>query len=256
MLEFKFSGKTINQAIQNGIEKLGVNKNDVEIKILMPPQNFQDAVVLVCVPKVFATQGIYNFYELQNLNNQIAKTQQTVQKRKKEKNSILKKLLTEVVIDAETQNLAETEVATKLLDYILKLCGCSDAKITVTEDAQHINLQANHPNLDELIGFKGKTLAEIQKFLNEQLKKQKTEKRAVLDFNGFKEKETKKLQALAKKIVQKVRETGVDEQLKPMNAFQRRVVHNVVAQTPDVASESIGTPPKRCVIIKKVQKED
>ena len=89
MLEFKVTGKTINQAIQNGIEKLGVNKENVEIKVLTPPQNFKDAEVLICVPKVFATPELEDLFAVQNIDNQIAKTQKSVQKRRKEKNEIL-----------------------------------------------------------------------------------------------------------------------------------------------------------------------
>ena len=99
MLEFKVTGKTINQAIQNGIEKLGVNKENVEIKVLTPPQNFKDAEVLICVPKVFATPELEDLFAVQNIDNQIAKTQKSVQKRRKEKNEILKKLITEVVFE-------------------------------------------------------------------------------------------------------------------------------------------------------------
>lgn len=250
MLEFKVTGKTINQAIQNGIEKLGVNKENVEIKVLTPPQNFKDAEVLICVPKVFATPELEDLYAVQNIDSQIAKTQKSVQKRRKEKNEILKKLITEVVFEENAENLKPLEVAQKQLGYILKLCGAQGVEVVAWEDEEHLNLHAKHPNLDAMIGVKGKTLAEIQKFLNEQLKKQKITKRAVLDFNGFKENEIKKLEELTQKLIKEVLESRQEKSLKPMNAFQRRVVHNEVAKYEGVESESSGTPPKRFVTIK------
>ena len=250
MLEFKFSGKTINQAIQSGIDKLGIEKQNVEIKVLTPPQNFRDAVVLICVPKVYATAEICELYELERLDSEIAKQQKAVQKHKKEKTSILKKLLTEVAYTpAENNNLSAFETAKKKFEYIIKLCGVNDAVIDAREDNDYIYLSCTHPALDEVVGKNGKTLLKVQQTLNQGLKS--LGKKIVVDINGFKHQQTQKTIELTQKTIQKVLETGESISLKPMNAYLRRVVHNLVAENKGVASESSGTPPKRFVTISK-----
>ena len=250
MLEFKFSGKTINQAIQNGIDKLGIDKQKVEIKVISPPQNFRDAVVLVRVPKVYATAEICELYELEKLDSEIAKQQKAVHKHKKEKTNILKKFLTEVVFEtAENNNQSPLEIAKQQFEYIIKLSGVNDAVIETKEDGEYIYLSCTHPALSEITSQNGKTLLAIQRILNQGIKT--SGKKIVVDINGFKLQQTQKTINLAKKAIQKVVETGESVALKPMNPYLRRVVHNLVAETKGVASESSGTPPKRFITISK-----
>jgi spoIIIJ-associated protein len=48
------------------------------------------------------------------------------------------------------------------------------------------------------------------------------------------------LTQMAKLIAEKVKQSGVDQQLGPLNPYERRLVHIAVAEVPGVTTESIG----------------
>ena len=59
-----------------------------------------------------------------------------------------------------------------------------------------------------------------------------------------------------KKIARQVTLTKVDVKLDPMNSFQRRIVHNALSKFDYIKTESIGTEPNRCVVIKYKEKNE
>jgi predicted RNA-binding protein Jag len=52
-------------------------------------------------------------------------------------------------------------------------------------------------------------------------------------------------------LVDITKTTGVEQQIGPLNAYERRIVHLVVNEDPAVASESIGDAAQKTVIISK-----
>jgi len=58
------------------------------------------------------------------------------------------------------------------------------------------------------------------------------------------------LRELARQAAARVRETKENLLLKPMSAYERRVVHAEIGALPDIMSESIGQEPERRVLIK------
>ena len=48
------------------------------------------------------------------------------------------------------------------------------------------------------------------------------------------------LRQMATFLAQKVKQTGQDQQLGPLNPYERRIVHLAAAEVPGVTSESIG----------------
>jgi spoIIIJ-associated protein len=57
------------------------------------------------------------------------------------------------------------------------------------------------------------------------------------------------LKQMAKLMAQKVKDSGVEQQIGPLNPYERRIVHLAVAEVPGVASESIGDAFSKTVYI-------
>lgn len=74
----------------------------------------------------------------------------------------------------------------------------------------------------------------------------------MLDIAGFRERHRKELQALATEVIVHVQTTGEAQRLAPMNPFERKVIHDVVAKVEGVHSESEGEEKQRCVVISKL----
>jgi len=97
----------------------------------------------------------------------------------------------------------------------------------------------------------GETLFEIQHLLKSILKKKTKEDFYLdLDINGYKKKKIKYLEELARQIADEVTLTKKERILDPLPAYERRIIHLVLADRPDVTTESIGKEPNRRVVIK------
>lgn len=72
----------------------------------------------------------------------------------------------------------------------------------------------------------------------------------VLDLNDFIEKRNGRISELARLVAEKVQTTRESFVLRPMSAFERRLVHLELADWPNIETESVGEEPKRRVVIK------
>ncbi len=105
-------------------------------------------------------------------------------------------------------------------------------------------------DLGILIGRRGQTLASLQYLLRLMVSNQ-TKTRAVitLDVEGYKERRLRALQVLARNIAEQVKAKGEPFALEPMPAYERRIIHLVLADHPDVTTESTGLGDFRKVVI-------
>jgi spoIIIJ-associated protein len=102
-----------------------------------------------------------------------------------------------------------------------------------------------------LIGKEGKTLNSIQTILRQTLRNLGNfDIKINLDIAGYKQKREKNIVYEAKQIAKEVVESGIDASLEPMNSYERRIVHNALAEYKNVITESEGETPNRRVVIK------
>ena len=70
----------------------------------------------------------------------------------------------------------------------------------------------------------------------------------MLDIDNFRSDKKAELAKLAHEVADEVKSTGVAVKLRPMNAFERKVVHDTI-QNIGLTSESEGEDPNRCVVV-------
>ena len=71
----------------------------------------------------------------------------------------------------------------------------------------------------------------------------------MLDVSGHRQARRDELQKLAADTAARVLESGEPVRLSPMNPFERKVVHDAIAVTDGVSSESEGEEPNRRVVV-------
>ena len=81
----------------------------------------------------------------------------------------------------------------------------------------------------------------------------KSENRVVvrLDIEDYKQKRVETLEEVAKKKASIVERTGKMITLEPMKAYERKIIHSVLQDNPNVETRSIGQEPKRRIVITK-----
>ncbi len=101
-----------------------------------------------------------------------------------------------------------------------------------------------------LIGKYGQTLESLQYIFNQIMHEKKY--KIMVDVSNYREKQNSKLIETVKKIASSVMQTSRRITLKPMTAFERRMVHEAVKDFPELATKSIGIDPERRVVISLV----
>ena len=105
-------------------------------------------------------------------------------------------------------------------------------------------------DLGILIGRRGQTLATLQYMLRLMVSHQtKVWTPIVIDVEGYKQRRSEALQALAVRMAEQVRTRGTPFTLEPMPAYERRVIHLALADHPNVTTQSIGEGDLRKVVI-------
>lgn len=129
-----------------------------------------------------------------------------------------------------------------------------ESEINITEDnIYNINLVTSNNSI--LIGKEGKTLDAIQCLLRQIFQNDLQNKIKInVDISNYKYEQTKKLEKNIKNIAKEVLKTKVDTSLDPMNSYNRRIVHTIVSEFPDLETESVGEGKERHVVIKYVGK--
>jgi spoIIIJ-associated protein len=145
----------------------------------------------------------------------------------------------------------EGEVAADYLEELLDIADLDgDIEIDVKHGRASVEIVAEADGLDELIGDDGEVLEALQDLTRLAVQAKTGERsRLMLDVGGFRAKRREKLTALAGKAIEKVKETGEPYEMEPANAFERKVVHDAVAEA-GLTSDSAGEEPQRYVVIK------
>ena len=145
------------------------------------------------------------------------------------------------------------EVASYLRDYLQKLTKNMgiDVSFETKIRGEQISIKMYSDNNSILIGKNGKTLSALQTILRQKVYNQ-IEKYPyiILDVENYKEKQQQHLERLAKRLAKEVQKTKIDTTMENMNSYERRIVHNALANFKNISTVSEGEEPNRHVIIK------
>lgn len=144
----------------------------------------------------------------------------------------------------------EKLIVKEVLNQLLSHMGIA-AEIENQESGDTLIFNLKTSDSGILIGQHGSTLVALQ-YLTRVLvhKKLPDEVAFVVDVEGYKKNREEFLKELARQAAARVRETKQTLVLKPMMAYERRVIHAELSQFPDIVSESEGEEPERRILIK------
>ena len=127
-----------------------------------------------------------------------------------------------------------------ILENLLNRLGF-DATVEETpmDDGSLLNVNTED-DPGRLIGRQGRTLSDLQYLTNRLLIVQDKEApKVTVDVGNYRTENTENLVKTAKEAAEKTRRWGEVVELEPMNAYDRRIVHQTLADVEDVTTESI-----------------
>jgi spoIIIJ-associated protein len=219
------NAKTVDAAIEKGLDILGVSRDEVEIEVIKEASRgilgigASDAVVRLTVVRSEPPTDQVPSPEEQDETTQII------------------------------------ELGTEVLSELLRLMEI-EAEVSIGEaaaqfdDEQPVVLNITGRDLGLLIGRRGETLGDLQ-YLTRLIVGRKLAKRVNLtvDVEGYKARRERALIDLARRMANQVKETQRSAVLEPMPPNERRIVHLTLRDYAGVTTQSVGEGNRRKVMI-------
>lgn len=238
---------TKEEAITVALEKLGVSRDDVSIKIVEAGKKgflgfgTKPAVVEVTVLK---KEQEVKVERVQEKVEEIAELEKTVAKE-----SVMKEEPT--IRETNEQAVEETK---SYINEIAKEMNIGDLVIQEKKEGKFIHLHLNSEKAAMLIGKRGQTLNALENL--SQLVANKFSSSFIiikLDVGNYRERRQESLEQLADRMADKAIRTGSKVEFEPMSSFERKIIHNALSVRVDIETYSVGTDPNRYLVIEPIK---
>jgi spoIIIJ-associated protein len=139
-----------------------------------------------------------------------------------------------------------------IVDFLNRFTAALGVTATVdveqTADGPRINLSGEEAEI--LVRHRGEPIKALQHVVDMAYARSLGEgKRVFVDALEYRKGKDIELRRTARFLAEKVKEGGLDQQMGPLNPYERRLVHMAVAEIPGVATESVGDAFSKTVLI-------
>lgn len=260
MKEYISIGKNVDIAINEGLMTLGLNREDVDIKILETGGLFKKAKVCLMYeekqPKIEEIK-VEEVVEPETVEEVIetVKTEQIEEVKSIETEIVeeIKEEKQEVEIVKEPREIkSPDELIERVKNFLITLASKMKIEVSVEHSIENndISFNVTGANVGKLIGFRGETLNSIQILLGGLKRAGEGRYRLYLDVEGYKKGREQTLVDLANRMADKSEEIERNVHLDPMSAYERRIIHSALQNRTLVETESMGEGDNRHVVIK------
>lgn len=218
-------GKTYDEAVQNGLDKIGLSKDEVTIEIIKEPKKTFFSILEPRQVKVTITE------------KEVSKTNEVPQKAR------------EIIrLDENEVEEVKNKIKAFLDEYLKKL----DVELSVAMNYENgiLYVTINGEASGLIIGHRGDTLEALQVLLSAIANKDREKHvKIIVDSENYREKRANSLKELALRQANQVIKKRRSYTFEPMSAFERKAIHTALQDHSKVKTHSIGEEPYRKVVI-------
>lgn len=143
----------------------------------------------------------------------------------------------------------EGEIGADYVEGLLDIADL-DGDIDMDVEGSRAAVAVVGEDLGDLAGSDGRVLEALQELTRLAVQQRTGERsRLMLDIGGFRAQRRSELAEVATEVIAQVRENGEPRRLAPMTPFERKCVHDTIAEA-GLVSESEGEEPERRVVVK------
>ena len=232
----EFTGKTVEEAVEKGLQELGLTAEQADIRVLEEGKK-----------KLFGS--VKARVEIAPKTNVKEATEEVVEEVKVDENNANS---TPVSTDGATDG-ERTVVFLEGLFNLLNVTACTE----LVSEGEKIEINVTANNTTAIIGKHGGMLDAIQTLAGAVANTGREDyKRVVVDCEDYREKREATLNKLAENLAQKAIRLGKKIKLEPMNPYERRIIHAALSEREGVSTESEGKEPNRYIVIVPNNLED
>jgi spoIIIJ-associated protein len=219
MDEVERSAASVEEAIEAALEELGVSEQEAQIEILQEPK--QGFLGLAPHPAIVRVRRA-----------------------------------APPPPDLEPDEVEEqSELAADFIKGLLDAMGLdADVEINVTDGVSYVDVWgvSAQEDMGLLIGKRGHSLDALQELVRSHVQRQTDQRCHVLvDVEDYRKRRRTMISRMAHDAARRVQKTGRPESLEPMSAYERKVVHDTVAEVGGLETASEGEEPQRFVVIRR-----
>jgi spoIIIJ-associated protein len=157
--------------------------------------------------------------------------------------------------ESRTEPSEQQELAATFIEGLLgALAMDADVEVNEVEGVSYVDVLSSEDgeDLGILIGRRGHTLDSLQELMRNFVQQRSGDRCLVLlDVEDYRKRQRSRIVRQARDVAGKVKRTGRPEALEPMGSFERKLVHDTVAEIGGLESVSEGEEPQRRVVIRR-----
>ena len=260
----EISAKTVDDAITEGLIRLGTTRNKMDVEVLEKESSgflgffgrhdakirvrFKEVKPAPVPEKKTIKEEKTDFVKSNVETKPEEKPVADIQRKPKKKFDEIEK---NEPVSADRQEKAKADAVKFLTDVFkaMKLEAVVNVEFDAAENELSIDVKAE--DMGVLIGKRGQTLDSLQYIVSLAINKDSNEYVKVkLDSENYWIRRKETLENLARNIASKVKRTGRQVSLEPMNSFERRIIHSALQGDPNCETFSEGNDPYRQVVVK------
>jgi spoIIIJ-associated protein len=145
---------------------------------------------------------------------------------------------------------AVAETATEFVSGLLAAMDLP-ADVTSSVEGSSAFIDVAGESLGVLIGRRGQTLDALQELTRTAVQRRlRARVRLLVDVEGYRSRRRASLVDYARAIAERAKDRGTEIELEPMTAYERKIVHDAVAEVDGASSFSEGEEPNRKVVVR------
>ncbi|MBQ2945288.1 MAG: protein jag [Clostridia bacterium] len=246
LCEYIAKGKTIDDAVANGLEKIGLERDDVSIEVLETPEKGFFGIGASPAVVKLSYEGIAPVI------TEEPEVEQKVDKKadKADKKAEKKAEKAEKKASKNKKGFKKAESSTEFVSEVIKLMGYEDLDIEASESENGLDVTVSGEEAGSLIGHRGETLNALQ-YLVSLFENRENEdySKINLDILGYREKRKVTLEKLARRMAITAVKSHRNIYLDPMPNYERKIIHAALQDFNGVSTYSTGVEPARKVVI-------
>ena len=267
------TGKTEEEAIQNALAQLGMDRDDVSVEILEraksgflgmgakparvrvtygPDEAPMEEVAVPVKPAVVEKPEKKEEPKPQPKSQQPRQPRQPKpqQPRREERVERVEKPIAAPAVDLPECTDGNAVRITAFLTGLLEHMDSPAAVKVYEEEKGRYKVILEGQKLGALIGRRGETLDAIQQLTNYAVNSGNEKRiRVHVDAENYRARREASLESLAMKVAAKVKKYRRSVTLEAMNAYERHVIHAALQDVKGVTTYSVGTEPNRRVVV-------
>jgi spoIIIJ-associated protein len=220
MREIERSGASVEEAVEAALEELGASEQEVEIEVLQ--------------------EGRGGFLGL---------GAQEAQVRVRFRGAPSEPEVSDEDLDDQA------DAAMEFLEGLFELMELpAEVESTLEDGTMYIDVfgAESEEGMGLLIGRRGQTLDALQDLLRGAVQARTGDRcRVVVDVEDYRKRRRSQIVDRAQSAARRVKKTGRPEAMEAMNAFERKIVHDAVAEIGGLETASEGEDPERRVVIRR-----